>query len=156
MVHASGSIGATTPELTNLPVLSAAVVRIDGPMEELPKLLGEAFDLTARAITESGADFAGPPFARYLAIGPIVTADVGFPYTGELVATARVHATQLPGGRAVKVIHAGPYETLATTWEATRAWLHDNGLMPYGSPWESYLTEPDVDPPLTEIVFPVA
>ncbi|HEY7524730.1 MAG TPA: GyrI-like domain-containing protein [Candidatus Limnocylindrales bacterium] len=155
MVHAPQSIHATSPELTELPARSAAVVRVDGPVGALPRLLGEAFELTANAVTASGATFAGPPFARYLRFGETVTAEVGFPYAGELVPTERVYRTLLPGGRAVKGVHVGPYETIATTWEATRTWLRDQGLVATGTPWESYLSEPDATPPVTEVLFPV-
>jgi effector-binding domain-containing protein len=155
MVPASRSILASPPELTQLPARLAAVVRIDGPVDQLPRLLGEAFDLTARAITGSGAAFAGPPFARYLSLGKVISAEVGFPYSGELVASGRVYRTELPGGRAVVATHVGPYEKLADTWAATRAWLEEHALVPSGTPWESYLTEPNVTPPVTEVIFPV-
>lgn len=156
MVEAPESVRSSTPELVDLPPQSAAVVRVDGAMGELPGLLAEAFALTATAITRSGAVFAGPPFARYLQFGELVTAEVGFPFVGELVPTNRVYRTELPGGRAVKATHVGPYEGLATTWNEAESWLREQGLLPSATPWESYLTEPDVSPPVTEVIFPVA
>jgi effector-binding domain-containing protein len=145
-----------TPELIERRAQPAAVVQIEAQVEDLPRLLGMAFEETTKAITLSGARFAGPPFARYLTMAPRIKAEVGFPFAGNLVAYGRVYRTTLPGGRAVKAIHVGPYAALADTWEATAAWIRAQGLEIAATPWESYLTEPDAMPPITEIVFPVA
>ena len=146
----------STPRLVDLRPQSAAVVQVEGPIEALPRLLGMAFEETSTAITLSGATFAGPPFARYLAMSPKVKAEVGFPYAGNLIPSGRVYRTTLAGGRAVKTVHIGPYETLAATWQATQTWLEDQGLVIAATPWEAYLSEPEATPPVTEIVFPVS
>ena len=145
----------STPRLVERHPQAAAVVQVEGALDDLPQLLGQAFEDAAAAITRSGATFAGPPFARYLTMAPRITAEVGFPFEGEVIPAGRVYRTTLPGGRAVTTIHIGPYETLAATWEATGAWLVAQGLAPAGTPWESYRSEPDATPPVTEIVFPV-
>lgn len=146
----------TTPTLVELPSQAAAVVQIDGAVDDLPRLLGMAFDETAQAITVSGARFAGPPIARYLTMAPRVKAEVGFPYAGTLIPSGRVYRTTLAGGRAVRAVHIGPYDTLAATWQATEAWLRGQGLVVTATPWESYRSEPDATPPVTEIFFPVS
>jgi effector-binding domain-containing protein len=146
----------TTPTLVELRPQAAAVVHVEGPVEELPRLLGMAFDETAQAITISGARFSGPPFARYLTMTPMIKAEVGFPYAGNLIPSGRVYRTTLPGGRAACAVHIGPYDTLAATWEATQAWLAAQGLTIAATPWESYRSEPDATPPVTEVVFPVS
>ena len=145
----------SAPELVTRRAQDAAVVRVDGEIADLPRLLGEAFDLTASAIHASGARIAGPPFARYLTVGPTVTADVGFPFDGPLTPTDRVQRTTLPGGQAVKATHVGPYDEIAATWTAIQAWIDAQGFVVRATPWESYLTGPDVVPPVTEILFPI-
>jgi effector-binding domain-containing protein len=98
----------------------------------------------------------GPPFARYIAFGHRVQAEVGFPFVGRLVEDGHVYRTELPGGRAVTATHAGPYETIGTTWDAARAWIDEQGLEVAGPAWESYLTGPeDPGPPVTEIYWPI-
>src|SRR6186997_2665175 len=91
----------TTPMVVDLPTRQAAVVRIEGPVAELPRMMGEAFDLTMRALTASRASYAGHPFARYVAMEPQVVAEVGFPFTGTVAPTGHVYVSQLPGGLAV-------------------------------------------------------
>lgn len=156
MIATTRTTRPSTPELVTRRAEDAAVVRIDGAIADLPRLLGEAFDLTATAIRASGAKIAGPPFARYLTIGTEVSAEVGFPFDGDLTPTVRVYRTTLPGGRAVRATHIGPYDEIAGTWEAIQAWIGAQGFAIRATPWESYLTEPDAAPPVTEIVFPVA
>ncbi len=145
----------STPVLVTRRPQDAAVVRVEGPVADLPRLLGEAFELTASAIQASGARIAGPPFARYLTFGPEMSAEAGFPFDGDLTPTERVSRTTLPGGQAARATHVGPYDEIAETWEAIQVWIEAQGLAVRSTPWESYLTQPGAEPPVTEILFPV-
>lgn len=152
----TATVAASTPRIVELSELQAAIVGIDGTPAELPNLIGEAFDLTSKAIRESGAGFAGPPFTRYYTFGERISAEVGFPFTGRLRETDRVRISSLPGGRAVTTTHVGPYEAIADAWDRVRAWLGEHELVSTEAPWECYLTGPDEPgPPITEIFFPV-
>jgi effector-binding domain-containing protein len=152
----STTLEAGTPGIVELPERQVAIVRIDGTTAELPGLIGDAFNLTSRAISNSGAAFAGPPFARYYTFGERISAEAGFPFTGTLDETDRVRISSLPGGRAVTTTHAGAYEAIGEAWDRARAWLGEHDLAPAGAPWECYLTGPDEPgPPITEIYFPV-
>ena len=145
-----------TPEIVEHPKRTAAVVRVEGRLDELPKLMGEAFHLTEQAIGESGAVVAGPPFARYLEFGERVIAEVGFPFEGTLVPTDRVWEATLPGGRLVTTTHVAPYDQLGQAWERTMAWISEHELVATGPGWECYLTGPDESgSPVTEILWPI-
>jgi effector-binding domain-containing protein len=147
---------ALTPEIVNLPEQQAAVVEIHGRVDEFPRLLGEAFGLTAGALGASGAVIAGHPFVRYVEFGERVQADVGFPFTGTLVPTDRVRQTQLPAGRAVTTTYVGPYQEIAVAWNRVASWMRERELTASGPAWESYLTGPgEPGPPVTEIFFPI-
>jgi effector-binding domain-containing protein len=146
----------TAPTIVGLPERQTAVVRIEGTAADMPRLFGESFDLTARAIQAAGAQIAGEPFARYYAFGEPISADVGFPFVGTIEPTDRVHRSTLPGGRAVTMIHVGPYDELSVAWERGQAWLSGQGLTVSDAPWECYLTGPeDPGPPVTQIFWPV-
>ena len=135
---------------------AGAVVRVSGPASDMPRMFGEAFAATARAIQASRGRIDGPPFARYLAFGHRVVAEVGFPFVGRLVEDGHVHRTELPGGRAVTATHVGPYETIGMTWDASRLWIDEQDLEVAGPAWEVYLTGPnDPGPYLTEIYWPI-
>jgi effector-binding domain-containing protein len=156
MTDAIGTRHATTPEIVELPERHAAVVGIDGRVDELPSLMGEAFGITAQTIGESGAVIAGPPFARYYGFGERIQAEAGFPFSGTLVPTDHVKETILPGGRLVTTTHVGSYEELAQAWDRAAAWMREHALTSSGAPWECYLTGPDEPgPPITEIFWPL-
>jgi hypothetical protein len=82
VVLCTGKIAHELVDVRDLQGAPAAVVRIEGPVSEMPRMMGEAFDLTMKAITASGASYAGHPFARYVAFGPQIEAEVGFPFSG--------------------------------------------------------------------------
>jgi effector-binding domain-containing protein len=156
MTDAIGTRQVKTPEIVDLPERHAAVIGIDGRVDELPRLMGEAFRLTAQAIGDSGAVIAGPPFARYHGFGERIQAEVGFPFSGKLVPSDRVRETTLPGGRLVTTAHVGPYEELAQAWDRAAAWMREHALTTTSAPWECYLTGPDEPgPPITEIYWPL-
>jgi effector-binding domain-containing protein len=144
---------ANTPEVVQLDPRQVAVVHVVGEARELPSLLPEAFEATMQQITMSGGQVAGPPFARYVAFGERIEADVGFPFTGTLNPTDRVREASLPGGRAVLTTHVGP---IGDVWSRVSTWIHEQGLVQASPPCESYLTGPD-DPgqPVTQVVFPI-
>jgi effector-binding domain-containing protein len=157
MTEAIGTTAAATPEIVELREQRAAVVRIEGRADELPRLLGEAYGLTQEAIGQSGATIAGPPFARWLAFGERMTAEIGFPFTGELTPTDRVREALLPGGRAVTTTHVGPYEGIGAAWDRAVAWMKERELHATGPGWEAYLTGPeDPGPPVTRLYWPIA
>jgi effector-binding domain-containing protein len=156
MTDTVGTRPAKTPEIVELAERPAAVVHIEATMEEFPRLIGEAFGVTAQTIAVSGATIAGPPFARYLSFGDRIVAEAGFPFAGTVVPTDRVSLTTLPGGRAVTATHVGPYDEISAAWERSGAWMGEQQLASAGFPWETYLTGPDdPGPPVTAIFWPI-
>jgi effector-binding domain-containing protein len=156
MTETVGTLPATTPEIIELPARQAAVVRIEGTVSDMPRMMGEAFDSTMKAITTSGAEYAGHPFARYLSLEPLIVAEVGFPFSGTVIPTGPVYICDLPGGRAVKTTHVGTYDRLGETWNRATAWMAEQGLELAEPGWEAYLTGPDdPGPPITEIFWPI-
>ena len=142
--------------MCELPPKRAAIVRISGSVQDIPVLMDRAFSVTSRAITSAGARFAGHPFARYTAFGEHIEAAVGFPFVGEVQASAGIEITELPGGRAAMVRHIGPYDEIGLAWERATTYMKERGLTPSGPGWECYLTGPqDPGPPITEIFWPL-
>ena len=149
--------GNEVVRIVDLTPMSAAVVRVSGPVSELPRLMGEAFAATSGAIELGHGRIAGPPFARYLDSGERVTAEVGFPVAGPVPESGRVHPTFLPGGTVVSAVHVGPYDTLHETYARVQAWFAESGRTPAGEMWEVYWSEPVGDPATwrTEVCWPV-
>jgi effector-binding domain-containing protein len=156
---ASGARQPAEPELRRLAMRETAVVKVDVPVEELPGAIGGAVAEVEASMAEAGVGLAGPPFARYLAFGPAVRAEIGFPVERPAPHVGRVYPGTLPGGRVASVVHVGPYDGLARTYEALQRWLEGRGLHPSGPMWEVYWSDPETEPDpatwRTEIFAPV-
>lgn len=152
----TASAAVRIPEVVELEPRQAAVMHVAGEAPELPSLLAQAFEATMQQIAMSGGQVAGPPFARYIAFGEKVEAEVGFPFIGTLIVTDQVQEASLPGGRGVLMTHVGSYEEIGDAWALVSQWMDGQGFEEASAPWESYLTGPD-DPglPVTQIVFPI-
>ena len=133
-----------------------AVVRGRVPHDGIAEFLGRAFGAVMGAVAAGRRQVVGPPFARYRPV-PDSGWDIeaGFPVDGPVEGPG-VESGQLPGGRAVQVVHRGSYDSVEATWRRAEAWMAERGYSVSDVPWESYLDEPDVPEPRTLIVMPCA
>lgn len=152
----------TTPELVTRDPTTAAVIRKTVPMNELAPFFDTVFDAVMRAAEEQQVALAGPPFAVYFGTpSEVVDVAAGFPTLGVVSETAGgVVPFELPGGRAVQLVHVGAYDTLGEGYGRVTAWMGEQGLTPAPLMWETYLTEPapDGDPAANQtlITWPVS
>jgi effector-binding domain-containing protein len=133
-----------------------AVVRGTADAGRLPEFLGRAFGAVAGFAQRARLPLVGAPFGRYTPRGEgAFDVEAGFPIGGPATSSGDVQVTSLPGGSAAHTIYVGPYEGIADAYEATAAYVRQQGYVENGVPWESYLDDPDVKEPRTEIFFPV-
>lgn len=140
---------------------SAAAIRAEVPMAELRNVFDRGFHAVMEAVQAQGAAITGPPFGFYPRMpGETIAVIVGFPVAGPIEQRGEVEPFQLPGGRVVTGTHIGPYESLAETYEQLMAWTRAEGLTLAEGMWESYLSDPSVEPDpntwRTLIVWPLA
>ena len=134
-----------------------AVVRGRVTTSDIADFLGTAYDEVLRVLARQGTAPAGPPFSRYAPTGDgHFDVEAGFPVRGVVEADGRVVASELPGGSVASTLHTGPYDQVAAAHTALSRWLDEHGHDAAGCAWESYLDEPDVDRPLTEVLVPCA
>jgi effector-binding domain-containing protein len=141
----------SVPEITtrHLHEQPTVVMRTIVPVESIPAFLEKAFTAAAEHIGAHDADFAGPPFARYLPVSDDFRAfeiEAGFPVTPAIPGEGEIEASTLPGGEAATVTHTGPFDAMRPTYEAITAWLDTHRATPSGAPWEVYLSDPDDEP----------
>ena len=124
-----------------------AGVRKAVPMDELTDFFSHAFTETMRVLTEQGIQPAGPPFGKYYGMpGATVDVEAGYPVAEPVTASGEVVPGLLPGGRAVEAVHVGPYDTLVQTYAAIEEFVAAQGWTPGDVMWESYLSDPSIEP----------
>ena len=145
-------------DVVEMPAQTVATVRRVVAMDELSSFFGSAFRAVAAAIEAGGGVIAGPPFGCYHGPpGETVDVAAGFPVEGWDGDGDEVTVWRRAGGRAVVVVHVGPYETMAQTYARLSSWCEEQGITLAGEMWEEYLTGPEADPSTwqTRIVWPV-
>lgn len=148
----------TSFEVITLEPQPAAVVRAEVPMAQLTEVFDRGFGQVMQAVQEQGLQVAAAPFGFYPRMpGETVAVAVGFPVSAPFTTTGEVEAMELPGGRAIRGMHVGPYDALGTTYGELTAWAQEQGLELAEGMWETYLSEPSGDPATwrTEITWPV-
>ena len=147
--------------VTTIDQQPAAVVRAEVPMEELRTVFDRGFGEVMRVTEAQGIAITGPPFGFYPRM-PTDTVEVvvGFPVASRLTADGDVTSFELPGGRVVTGMHAGPYERLEASYRELTEWAASRGHALAGHMWESYLTDPRTSPDpatwQTRITWPLA
>jgi len=139
----------------------AAVVRGEVPMSEVGTIFDRAFGEVVGVLEAQGLTPTGPPFGFYPRMpGETVEVAAGFPASGTVTPSGDVTPMELPGGRAVRGVHVGSYETLERTYGELLEWARAQGLELAERMWESYLTDPGAEPDSskwrTEVTWPLA
>lgn len=132
------------PHITQRTPQPTAGLRRTVAMAELTGFFSEAFSSTAAQLQAQGLHPAGPPFGKYYGTpGATVDLEAGFPVNGDFRPAGDIQPGVLPGGRAVEMVHEGPYDTMETSYATIGAFLAERGLAPDAVMWESYLDGPD-------------
>jgi effector-binding domain-containing protein len=132
-----------------------AVIHATCGSADIGEVLSGIFSEVMAHIAASGVQPAGGAFGRYEPAPPGFRIEAGFTVTTPVVGGGRVEPGELPGGEAATCLHVGPYDTVSAAYEAVESWMRENGREAGGPPWEVYLTGPEVQPPQTEVVFPL-
>jgi effector-binding domain-containing protein len=147
-----------------------AAVRKRQPMStvDVGALMDDAKSRLGTLLGQVGATPAGPPYARYHAWGGgLADVEIGFPLAGTIDGLAaradtpetEVGASELPGGRAARTIHRGPYTALGDAYSSLHDWIHAQGYDEGDGLWEACIDNPeevtDVAQLRTEITWPV-
>ncbi len=143
-------------EVAHQPTL---VIRRTVPIEDLGKMLGQAFGSIAQYLGELGKRPTGPPYAAYYNDDmQNLEVEAGFPVARELPGGDDVQAGEIPGGRAATCLHTGPYSEIEAAYTAISQWMEEQGYEPTGVVYEIYLNDPEeisAEGLRTQILFPL-
>jgi effector-binding domain-containing protein len=137
---------------------SAAAARDSAYAQRVATAISQSLVAVETALRDAGATAAGPPILVTLASNRNqISFRVGFPYTGPgPAADPRVATGQTPSGKAMKIEHIGPSQTMSSTYRLIDAYLRAHRLQAAGGPWEVYVDRSsDPAKARTEIYVPL-
>jgi effector-binding domain-containing protein len=134
-------------------------IRTRTAVQELGRVLGEAYGTIAQYLGQLGEQPAGPPFAAYYNMDmQDLDVEIGFPVARELPSQGDIQASEIPGGKVATCLYTGPYSDIEPAYNALSRWVEENGYGTTGVAYEVYLSDPQETPPeelQTQIVFPL-
>jgi len=144
-------------EVKNQSTQPTLSIRTRTPVQDLPRVLGEAYGAIAQYLGELGQQPVGPPFAVYYnADMQNLDVEAGFPVSGGFSGKGDITASEIPAGKAATCLYTGPYNEVEPAYNALSQWIKDNGYKATGVTYEMYLNDPDTTPPQelkTQIAF---
>lgn len=153
-------IGLTTVPSTTIAYATGS----SGPdPTEISAALATAYGRVVGFVSTNGLQLAGQPLAitnywddRGWSF------DAGIPVSGSPTRGAGpdspVRMGETYGGRVVRAVHVGPYDTLQDTYPKIDAFIVAHGMEMNGRPWEVFVSDPGnvaEDEIVTEIYYPV-
>ena len=151
-------------EITTACVEEQAYVSIRRPsarVDTLSQTMGEVFGELMGYLSANGVEPAGMPFSRYHSMdGETVDVECGLPVAEPMAGAGNAKPGTLPAGKVATITHLGPYDDLPKSWGRLFEWINAQGLEQRGAPWETYVTDPGMEPDVskwrTDIYFPVS
>jgi effector-binding domain-containing protein len=138
------------------PVLS---IRAQTSMQQLPQVIGQAYDEIARYLVEINENPTGAPYVAYYNLDmENLDVEMGFPVSQTFVGNGKIQPGTLPAGKVATCLYTGPYSEMAPAYEELAQWVKENGYEATGVSYEFYLNDPAETSPQalkTQIVFPL-
>jgi effector-binding domain-containing protein len=131
--------------------------------DDLASSLAAGYREIIAFMTEHGIEMAAQPLAitrihddeSYHVEAAIPVRLEGLDRLQDSGAAGRVRVGRSPAGRALRVIHHGPYDRMAPTYERLAAWMAAHGMAEGRAFWEQYISDPGVtaDPDLVTHIY---
>lgn len=147
--------------LKTVPAQLVAARRVNIPTnDQVPTLLGPAFDEVWRFVDGSEAKFAGCSLAVWHSSPEAFTdevAEAAFPIDRPIPETDHVKVYELPGVQVAAIVHHGPFDEFTSVYPTLIKWVEINGYRISGPYRELYLKHDrkNLADSLTEVQLPV-
>lgn len=145
--------------LKDTPAMLIASRRVIVPTNnEVPRVLGEAFDAAYAFVQKGGAKESGPCLALWHQAADVYEnedVEAGVTIDRQITGTEAVRVYELPLTTVACVIHQGDFSGMQQAHVALLGWIEANGYRPTGGYREIYLESDDANR-VTEIQYPIA
>jgi len=137
----------------------ALSIRTRTAVQDLPAVMGGAYQQIVQYLGELGEAPAGAPYGGYFNMDmQDLDVEIGFPVARPLEGKDDIQASSIPGGKQAVCTHIGPYNAIEPAYNALTAFMAEQGVEPTGVAYEFHLNDPMVTPPEeleTRVVFPL-
>ena len=128
--------------LKDLPPLLVASCKVTVPTnDDVPQVLGKAFDDAYALVKRTGAKEVGPCIAVWHQPAAVLTNEVveaAVNIDREVAPANGVEVYELAGGPAASVVHNGPMTEMVPAHAVLLSWMDENGYEPAGTYREVY------------------
>ena len=136
-----------TPQIVETQAQPAAVIHLTVARSDMREVFGPAVRELMTVLAEQGVEPAGAIFAHHRRMpAGMFDFELGVNVCGPVKAAGRVKPGQLPAVTAARAVYSGPYEGLASAWDAFNSWMKENGHVRAENFWEVYAVGPQSSP----------
>lgn len=132
-------------------------IRTRTALENLPQVLGKAYEDIMNYLSEIGVQPSGAPYVGYFNTDmQDLDIECGISVAQPVAGNNELKPSEIPAGRQVSCLYTGPYNQIEPAYNAIMEWIPANGYAPTGVCYEFYLNDPAETPEnelLTRIVF---
>jgi AraC family transcriptional regulator len=146
----------TTTRLETMEVEVPPTLAVQLPVtcetDTIAEAMPKAFATLGAFMGHNGLTPAGPPRTIYTEWAPAVRFTLAFPIAAAppiLQSPEGITISTVAGGRALRFVHHGPYDSIRETYGQIDAWLRERGAIEkdsdwarYKGMWEEYVNEP--------------
>ena len=146
-------------ELVTREMAHSVIIRTRCSVEQLPKLLGTAYQRIGAHLASKQVAPGGPPYVGYHNEDmQDLDLEIGFPVLEAVESQGEFEAGMIPGGQYATTLHIGSYAGIESSYKRLTDWIESQSLQPTGSCYEIYLSDPAdtaEDALQTLILFPL-
>ncbi len=128
---------------------------------EMNNVHGKVYAIINKYMDEQGVLSDEPPLVIYhFWSDTLIDIELGIPVLDSTIAgNDKIKMNKITQTNVVTAVHYGPYDRLPETYFGINEWMRKNKVVVTGPPWESYITDPAIEPNpekwKTAVYFPI-
>jgi len=144
-------------ELSEPAAQNTISIRTRCASQDLPQVLGQAYEALMNYMCEAGVQATGAPFVGYFNMDmQDLDIEAGFPVAGTMAEKGEIKPGTIPAGKQLSCLYRGPYSQMEVPYNAIMDYAAANQLTWTRVCYEFYLNDPKDTPEselLTKIVL---